>query len=130
MLDPGAQIPGLAGNFIDFVIRFALFPVQQRCMQQAADLFVGIHREDPFSGCTVGRKILLLRIVCPRAREKRRAMLRATCSVPSVLPESTTTISSAMPVREERARGRFCSSFSVMMQAVMRFIAFMGSFET
>src|SRR5579872_3930158 len=42
--------------------------------------------------------------------------------VRSVLPESTTTISSTIPFRDNRARGKLCSSLSVIRQAERRFI--------
>src|SRR5271168_3298284 len=48
-------------------------------------------------------------------------------AVPSVLPESTTTISSAIPFNDARARGRLCSSLSVIRQAERRFIGCVGS---
>src|SRR5277367_3924296 len=47
---------------------------------------------------------------------------RVMASVRSVLPESTTTISSATVEREARARARRFSSFRVIRQAEMRFI--------
>src|SRR5580693_3435597 len=47
-------------------------------------------------------------------------------SVWSVLPESITMISSAMPFSEPRARGRLCSSLRVIRQAERRFIGCVG----
>src|SRR6202521_2682969 len=46
----------------------------------------------------------------------------AISAVRSVLPESTTTISSAIPASEVKARGRLCSSLNVIRQAERRFI--------
>ena len=48
---------------------------------------------------------------------------RAIFAVRSLLPQSTTTISSATPASEAKARGRLCSSFSVIRQAERRFIS-------
>src|SRR5580700_6768092 len=47
-------------------------------------------------------------------------------SVWSVLPESMTMISSAMPLSDARARGRLCSSLRVIRQAERRFIGCVG----
>ena len=50
VLDPCAEIPGAARDFVDVVVRLALFPFEQREVEIAAEFFVGVHREDPVVG--------------------------------------------------------------------------------
>src|ERR1700674_76395 len=54
----------------------------------------------------------------------------AISAVRSVLPESTTTISSAIPASEVKARGRLCSSLNVIRQAERRFIGLRAILES
>jgi len=63
MLDPSSQIPGFAGHFVDVALGLTCLPVQKRGVKQAAQLLVGIHRENPIVGGALGRKILLLGVV-------------------------------------------------------------------
>src|SRR5882724_8408985 len=55
---------------------------------------------------------------------------RAISKVRSVLPQSTTTISSAIPCTEFRARGKLCSSLRVIRQVERRFIGLRGRWQS
>ena len=56
------------------MLRFAFLPVEEGGVQQAAEFLVGVHGENPFIGCLLRRKILLLRIVRPGTGENRRTV--------------------------------------------------------
>ena len=93
-----------------------------RC-QLRADLFIGVEREDPVAGGFFQRRIFLPRKPFPRLHKDLRPNLPAPgLTVLSVLPESTTTISSAISFTLWSVRTMFASSLRVMMQTerVMR----------
>jgi hypothetical protein len=47
VLDPRTQIPGFPSNFVYLELRRSLLPIQDRGLQSAAKLFVGVKRKDP-----------------------------------------------------------------------------------
>ncbi len=42
MFDPGTEIPGAPGDFVDLELRFAFFPIEDRGLQGTAEFLVGV----------------------------------------------------------------------------------------
>src|SRR5216683_1123031 len=75
MADPSAEIKGASGHFVDGIGGRMLLPVPQRGMERAAQLLVGVDRQDPVAGGAFGGEILLVGVIGPGAREELRAVL-------------------------------------------------------
>ena len=65
VLDPGAEIPGAARDFVDVVIGLTFFPFEEREVEIAAEFLVGVHRENPVVGGGFGGEVFLLAVVGP-----------------------------------------------------------------
>jgi len=75
VLDPRAEIPGAARDFVDFAIGLAFFPLEEREVEIAAELFVGVHRENPLVGGGFGGEVFLFAIVGPVVDDEGCAVL-------------------------------------------------------
>jgi hypothetical protein len=75
VLDPGTEIPGATRDFVDFAVGLTLFPFEEREVEIAAELFVGVHRENPLVGGGIGGEVFLLAVVGPVVDDEGCAVL-------------------------------------------------------
>src|SRR5258707_15031525 len=76
MFNPGAEIPGAPGDFVDRELRFAPFPIENRGLQSRAEFLVGVQRQyplEPGQGCRV---VFLIREASPLPKVKAGTVLQ------------------------------------------------------
>ena len=126
MPDPFTKIKGSPGHGVSLhpltCIANFLLPLCDFVRQFDTQSFISINAQNPIVAGVIRREILLWRIAFPRTGDYARAAMAAIAQVRSVLPESTTMISSQQ-ARLDSASAMRSSSFNVMIVAVIPGIA-------